>query len=148
MGYFFLDITGFGGSYHSTLVHFPIMFFTLTLVCDLFTYFGKTRFMILGNGLLWLGTLMCIPVGITGWWESDGFSLQNSDFFWHVLTSIFLFIYALLYSCLRILIAYKMWRILPIYLVALSCGIVALTSWTSMQGDLLRQSNVSKSEKK
>jgi uncharacterized membrane protein len=125
------------GSLHPTLVHFPIVLFTLTLLADIFLYREKKEFLMVGSWLLWGGTLLIIPTAITGWMASEHFSPDNPNLFKHLTIVICLAFYAVLYSLFRLWAVLKKKDYPAILYLVLSFILLGLTSWASDKGGIL-----------
>lgn len=125
------------GQFHPVLVHFPIVLFTLTLICDILYYLGKDPGHKLAAILLWAGTLMCLPTVVTGWEASESFPEGDPRVIEHMTWAFTLASYALIYSIFRAFAWRKQWNIYPFVYLALSVLLVTLTSWTSDLGGIL-----------
>ena len=125
------------GTFHPILVHFPIVLFTLTLICDLFYGIGETNAFSAGHWMLFGGTLMCIPTIATGWEASQSFPPDDPTVHKHMLMAFTTASYAVLYSCFRLATIFKKWEMMPLIFVTLSVILVLLTSWTADYGGLL-----------
>jgi uncharacterized membrane protein len=125
------------GTFHPILVHFPIVLFVLTLVCDLLYGIGKPNGWIVGRWMLWGGTLMCIPTVASGIMTAGEFPPTDPLVYKHMLFALSTTSYAFLYSGFCLIALQKPWRILPVFYVALSVILVTLTSWTSDYGGLI-----------
>lgn len=127
----------FIATFHPILVHFPIVLFTLTLICDIFYGMGKEGAFKVGHWMLFGGTLMCIPTIFTGWESSESFPPNDPTVQKHMYLAFSTAGYALIYSCFRLAVIKKNWPIAPFLFIALSIGLVYLTSWTANYGGLL-----------
>jgi len=134
------DLDNYVGTFHPLLVHFPIVLFTLTLICDLLYGIGKTKAFMIANWMLLGGIVMCIPTLATGWIASESFPVddpilpivQKHMYFAFTTSSL-----ALIYGLFRLVSILKHWNIYPIVFVGLSVVLVTLVSWTSDYGGLI-----------
>jgi uncharacterized membrane protein len=125
------------GTFHPMLVHFPIVFFTLTLFSDILYYLGRDYGLRLGAIFLWAGTLFAIPTAFTGWEASESFPAADPDVTKHMILAFSLAGYALAYSIFRILVWRKGWVFPAFVFLTLSLILTTLTSWTSNRGGVL-----------
>ena len=120
-----LQINGLA-SWHSILVHFPIVLFSLTLMLDILAAMGLISFKP-GAWTLALGLLFLIPALITGWEASHAFPKEDPAVQSHMLRAFFLTPYAMLYTIMRFF-----GKPAPALIyVVLSLVLVGLTWWTS-----------------
>lgn len=131
------DVEHFLGIFHPVLVHFPIVLFTLTLICDLLYGMGKTPAFRVAHWMLFGGILMSIPTLVTGWEASESFPPHDPTVQKHMILAFTTVSYALLYGIFRYRALQKQWQIAPLVFVMLSVVLVVLTSWTSNYGGLL-----------
>src|ERR1700722_10305810 len=90
------------GTFHPILVHFPIVLFTLTLICDLLYGIGKTRSFMVANWMLLGGIIMCIPTLATGWEASESFPPDNPIVPKHMILAFTTSSFALIYGIFRL----------------------------------------------
>jgi uncharacterized membrane protein len=125
------------GLYHPVLVHFPIVLFTLTLICDLLNGAGKVRAFKVANWMLLGGVVMSIPTIIAGWEASESFPPGDPIVQKHMILAFTTASFALLYGLFRYSMLLKQRSVPPLVFVALSIVLVTLTLWTSDYGGLL-----------
>ncbi len=125
------------GSFHPVLVHFPIVLFTVALVCDLLHGFGKKEPFYMAHWLIIAGTLSALPTIYTGLEAAEAFDPNDAYVYKHKLLGFAIGIYAVCYTIFRILQMRKNWDLPPVLFVALSVILVALTLWTSDYGGLI-----------
>lgn len=125
------------GDFHPLLVHFPIVLFSATLVCDLLYNMGKRGALYVGHWLLLAGTFMCIPTLWTGWEAAEAFDPADSYIYIHRLLAFSLGAGGLFYSFLRAGAMLGKWSLHPLGYIILSVMLVALTSYTSDYGGLI-----------
>ncbi len=124
------------GEYHIVFLHFPIVLFTLALICDLRSFFMRQEDLTWGTWFLIGGVIACIPTIFTG--LAAGASLDpNPILEKHETLAYTTAISASAYAGFRI--AAMRWKIaFPIaFYVAFSVLLVALVSWTADYGGLV-----------
>lgn len=126
------------GQFHSLTVLLPIIIFTAVVICDLLYSFGKRRAFIIGHWLVIAGVISCMPAILTGLEAAQHFKPANDLLESHRWLGFATGISSSLYAGLRI--STMLWE-LPIsknwYLI-MSILLLALVSWTSDYGILLK----------
>lgn len=125
-------------NYHSLFVFFPIFFFTAALVADLFYYFGKTRALTIGHWLIIIGVISCMPAITTGLAAALSFDPTDYLIQKHNHLGFATGISGSFYAGLRISAMVWSLPIKPIHYVFLSMLLLALVSWTSDYGMLIK----------
>lgn len=126
------------GQYHTFFLYFPVVLFTAAFVADLLNYFGRPGFFKVGHWLIISGVVFCIPVIITGLSAAAAFEPGNYLVEEHGTLGYATGISGSFYAGLRI--SAMLWK-LPlkaIHYVVLSGLLVALVSWASDIGFLIR----------
>ena len=121
------------GQWHSTMVHVPIVLFSLTLLLDMLYMMGLIDSPKFAKWTLALGTLFLVPTLITGWESSYNFPKEDPTVRSHMLRAFFLAPYAFLYTIMRLFGRQSH----TIIYIALSVVLVGLTYWTSDYGGIL-----------
>lgn len=125
------------GEFHPILVHFPIVLFTLTLVADILGHYKLPNAFLLGSWLLWAGTVIAIPVLITGWEASESIPEDNLYLYPHMYRAFGLASYALIYSIFRWVIIWKKLDFAAFIYIFLSLILLFLTSITAEYGGII-----------
>lgn len=128
--------------FHTFFVHFPILLFSAALICDLLHAMGKPKALYLGHWLIILGVLMCIPTILTGLEIPDAAESTDPFVQRHRILGIATGIAGSLYSGLRIAAMWWHLRIRPTFYIGLSVLMVALVSWTSDYGALIKHGDI------
>lgn len=126
------------GQYHSLAVLLPIMIFTAVVICDLLYSFGKHKAFIIGHWLVIAGVISCMPAILTGLEAAQHFKPENNLLESHRWLGFATGISSSLYAGLRI--STMLWK-LPIsknWYLFMSILLLALVSWTSDYGILLK----------
>ena len=123
---------------HRLLLYFPIFFFIAALVADILNYYGRNRWLVTGHWLIILGWIFCIPTIITGLTAMQGYDLNDYFVYQHRYLGYATGISASLYAGLRISVMIWKLPLRPIHYVVLSALMVALISWASDYGFLIR----------
>jgi uncharacterized membrane protein len=122
------------GEFHPVLVHFPIVLFTLGLVCDLLNGIGKKEALPVAHWMFIGGAIMCLPTLVSGWEAAEAFPADNPLIPIHRLLAFTTSIAGALYAIFRIAVMRKGWEIHPLYYVVCSVLLMLLVSWTADYG--------------
>lgn len=133
-----LTYTQFFGQLHSFFWYFPVILFCAALVADFFYYIGRPKALIVGHWLIIAGVLSCIPTLVTGMEAEVNFDPSNLFVEKHRHLGWATAISSSFYAGLRI--AAMIWPLplKPVHYLFLSLLLVALVSWASDYGWLIR----------
>jgi uncharacterized membrane protein len=123
---------------HNIWVYVPIFLFIGALIADIFNYYGRKHAFSFGNWLVILGWIACIPAIMTGLTAMQGYDLNDYFVSQHRYLGYATGVSASLYAGLRI--SAMIWKLplKPVHYVVLSALMVALISWASDYGFLIR----------
>ena len=114
------------------------MLFTAALIADLFHYFGKKKALTVGHWLVILGVLSCMPTITTGLAAQGNFDPNDLIVQKHRYLGFVTGIAGSFYAGFRISAMIWKFPLKPIHYVFLSMLLLALVSWTSDYGALIR----------
>jgi uncharacterized membrane protein len=125
------------GQFHPLVLHFPIVLFTATLVCDMWAYFRRLENYSAGTWLLVAGLISCAPTLLKGLAASAGMDPDDIILAKHRTLAFTTASFASFYVGLRI--ALMWWKVdFPgSFYVGLSIIMVALVTWTADYGGLI-----------
>jgi uncharacterized membrane protein len=122
---------------HAWLASLPIILFTTALIADLFYAFGKGWGFTLGHCIVFVGSILCIPVIFTGFAISGFYNPEDLFLQKHTVLGIFTGIAAGFYSIMRFAAMRGKWLFpLSIY-IGCSMVMMGLVSWTADLGQLI-----------
>lgn len=125
------------GDFHPILVHFPIVLFSLGMLCDLLNGIGKKGALPVAHWMIIGGALMSIPTVITGLYAAEAFNpappaLEKHHLFALVTTAV-----GGANALFRIFAMRKNWEIVPLVYVSFSLVTLLLVAATANYGGLV-----------
>lgn len=124
------------GTFHSFVVYFPILFFVLAIVADLFHFYGKSSAFKVGHWCIIFGWIATIPAILTGVAAMQDFKVVDEILLTHRSLGYATGVAASFYSGLRISAMIWTLPLKPGHYLGLSVMMAALVSWTSTYGAL------------
>lgn len=125
------------GDLHPILVHFPIVLFTLGLLCDLLNGIGKKAALPVAHWMIIGGAVMCIPTLITGWEAAEAFPPDHPYIAQHRLLAFITSAVGTLHALFRIAAMRRHWEFIPLVYVSCSLMTVLLVAITADYGGLV-----------
>jgi uncharacterized membrane protein len=125
------------GLYHPIFIHFPIVLFTVALICHLIAGIGKKGALFVGHWMIIAGTIMCLPALLSGLEASARFDPNDHYLETHKWLAFGTTAAGFIYSFLCIGALREKFHLPAIIYIALSVGLVSLISWTSDYGGLM-----------
>lgn len=115
------------GNLHPILVHFPIVLFSLGLLCDLLNGIEKKAALPVAHWMIIGAAVMCIPTLITGWEAAEGLPPEDPNLVYVATHRLMAFITSCvggLHALFRAFAMHRLWIFPP--LVYVSCSVVTL----------------------
>src|SRR5262249_48790840 len=124
------------GGLHPIIVHFPIILFTLGLLCDLLNGIGKKAALPVAHWLIIAAAIACIPTFLTGWQAEEALSPDNAYIEQHHLMAFITTGVGMAHALFRFLCIMRQWEIPALIYVACSVVTVLLIGITANYGAL------------
>lgn len=121
---------------HPIIVHFPIILFTLGLLCDLLNGIGKKAALPVAHGMILAAAIACIPAFFTGWKAEEVLSPENAYIEQHHMLAFITTAVGMTHAFFRFLSIQKKWELPALIYVSCSVLTVLLIGITANYGSL------------
>lgn len=125
------------GDFHPILVHFPIVLFTLGLVCDLLNGIGKKQALPVAHWMIISGAILLIPTLFTGWEASQEFPPSNPYIPTHMVLGFITGTVGMMHGLFRFALIHKHLKLPPLAFISCSLLTLGLIAATANFGGLI-----------
>lgn len=125
------------GDLHPIFVHFPIVLFTLGLLCDLLNGIGKKAALPVAHGMIIAAAIATIPTFITGWKAEEVLPPTNPYIEQHHMMAFITTAVGMVHALFRFLAIQNRWELPALIYVTCSVVTVLLIGITANYGSLV-----------